>query len=59
MHQTQKGNQWHFGMKAHMNVNADSGLVQKVLGTAANAHDIAQASELLRRGETDVFADSG
>jgi IS5 family transposase len=46
-------------MKAHINVNAGSGLVQKVLGTAANAHDITQASELLSGDETDVFADSG
>jgi IS5 family transposase len=40
MHQTKKGNQWHFGMKARINVKAGSGLVQKVLGTAAHAHDI-------------------
>ena len=59
MHQTKKGNQWHFGMKGHINVNATSGLVQKVVGTAANAHDITQASELLQGDETDVFADSG
>ena len=59
MHQTKKGNQWHFGMKAHIGVDADSGLVHTVRATAANAHDITQASELLHGKETDVFADSG
>ncbi len=59
MHQTKKGNQWHFGMKAHIGVDAASGLVQTVTATAANAHDITQASELLHGDETDVFADSG
>ncbi len=59
MHQTKKGNQWHFGMKAHAGVDADSGLVHTVTATPANAHDITQASELLHGEETDVFADSG
>ena len=59
MHQTKKGNQWHFGMKAHAGVDADSGLVHTVTATAANAHDITQASQLLHGEETDVFADSG
>lgn len=59
MHQTQKGNQWHFGMKAHIGVDADSGLVHTVVGTSANAHDVTQASALLHGEETDVFADSG
>jgi IS5 family transposase len=59
MHQTKKGNQWHFGMKAHIGVDAESGLVHPVKATAANAHDITQASELLHGDETDVFADSG
>jgi IS5 family transposase len=59
MHQTKKGNQWHFGMKAHAGVDADTGLVHTVTATAANAHDITQASELLHGQETDVFADSG
>ena len=44
MQQTKKGNQWHFGMKAHAGVDADSGLVHTVTATAANAHDITQAS---------------
>lgn len=59
MHQTKKGNQWHFGMKAHVAVDAQSGLVQKVIGTAANVSDISQAHELLQGQEQDVFADAG
>jgi len=59
MHQTKKGNQWHFGMKAHIGVDADSGLVHTVTTTAANGHDITQAVNLLHGQETDVFADSG
>ena len=59
MHQTKKGNQWHFGMKAHIGVGADSGLVHTVVGTAANAHDVTQACALLHGQETDVFGDSG
>jgi transposase, IS5 family len=59
MHQTKKGNQWHFGMKAHAGVDADLGLVHSVATTAANAHDVTQAYALLHGEETDVFADSG
>lgn len=60
MHQTQIGNQWHFGMKAHIGVDANSGLVHTVPATAANEHDITQAHELLHGGEeTDVHIDAG
>jgi len=59
MHQTKKGNQWHFGMKAHIGVDADSGLVHTVLGTAANVNDVTQAAALVHGEETDVFADAG
>jgi len=59
MHQTKKGNQWHFGMKAHIGVDAESGLVHPVTGTAANVHDMVQANELLHGQETEAFADSG
>ncbi len=59
MHQTKKGNQWHFGMKAHIGVDADSGLVHTVTTTPANAHDITQAAALLHGQEQEVFADSG
>ena len=43
MHQTKKGNEWHFGMKVHIGVDADTGLVHSVSTTAANAHDITEA----------------
>jgi transposase, IS5 family len=58
MHQTKKGNQWHFGMKAHIGVDADSGLVHTVTGTAANVHDVTQAHALLHGEETVAFGDS-
>ena len=59
MHQTKKGNQWHFGMKAHIGVDAESGLVHTVRGTAANVNDVVEANSLLHGQETDVFADAG
>ena len=59
MHQTKKGNQWHFGMKAHIGVDADSGLVHSVIGTAANVHDVTQGHCLLHGQEKVVFADAG
>ena len=59
MHQTKKGNQWHFGMKAHIGVDADSGLVHTVIGTAANVNDVTQAGALVHGQESDVFADAG
>ena len=59
MHQTQKGNQWHFGMKAHIAVDADSGLVHTVTTTAANESDVGQIADLLHGKEQQVWADSG
>jgi len=59
MHQTKKGNQWHFGMKAHIGVDAESGLVHTVLGTAANVNDVTQAGALLHGEETAAFGDAG
>ena len=59
MHQTKKGNQWYFGMKAHIGVDAESGLVHTVIGTAANVHDINAAEALLHGQEKDVYADAG
>lgn len=59
MHQTKKGNQWYFGMKAHIGVDAESGLVHSVVGTAANANDVTQAHALLHGDEEHVFADAG
>lgn len=83
MHQSQKGNQWHFvriahsaarnhrpcrcpasptasgGMKAHIGVDANSGLVHTLIGTAGNVHDITQAQALLHGDETDAYGDAG
>ena len=59
MHQVKKGNQWHFGMKAHIGVDTESGLVHTVIGTAANVSDVTQATRLLHGEESDVFADAG
>ena len=59
MHQTKKGNQWYFGMKAHIGVDADSGLVHSVVTTAANVSDVTQTNALLHGNELEVFADAG
>ncbi|MGD7165519.1 IS5 family transposase, partial [Ralstonia pseudosolanacearum] len=59
MHQTKKGNEWHFGMKAHIGVDASSGLVHSVVGTAANESDVSQAHALLHGHEEDAFGDAG
>ena len=48
MHQTKKGNQWHFGRKAHIGVEAESDLVHTVVGTAANVNDVTQVAGLLQ-----------
>ena len=59
MHQTKKGNQWHFGMKAHIGVDSGTGIVHSMSATAANAHDVTQAHSLLHGGETVVWGDAG
>jgi transposase, IS5 family len=59
MHQTRKGNQWYFGMKAHIGVDVASGVVHTVTGTAANEADINQTGALLHGREEAVFADAG
>ena len=59
MHQTKKGNEWRFGMKIHVGVDAGTGAVVSVEATAANVHDIAVASKLLREDDTVVYGDSG
>ena len=59
MKQTKKGNQWYFGMKAHIGVDADSGLVHSVVGTAANVSDVTQAGALLHGEEEAAFGDAG
>lgn len=58
MHQTKRGKQWHFGMKANFGVDADCGLVHTVTTSAGNAHDITQAHALLHGEEEILFADS-
>jgi IS5 family transposase len=59
MHQTRKGNQYYFGMKAHIGVDEDCGLVHHVECTAANVADITQAHKLLHGKEDTVCGDSG
>lgn len=59
MHQTKKGNQWHFGMKAHIGVDDVSGLVHHVECTAANVADVTQVHKLLHGRETTICGDSG
>jgi transposase, IS5 family len=58
MHQTRKGKQWHFGMKMHIGVDADSGLIHSVHTTGANEADVAHAHELLHGQEVSVHGDS-
>ena len=59
MHQSKKGNDWHFGMKAHVGVDAEMGLVHTVIGTAGNISDVTQAHALLHGDETLAFGDAG
>jgi IS5 family transposase len=59
MHSSQKGNQWHFGMKAHIGADADSGLVHTVRGTSGNVHDVVEGSSLLHGEETLAYGDAG
>ena len=59
MHQTKKGNQWHFGMKAHIGADRDSKLVHTVVVTAANVADITKTAELLHGQEKQVHGDAG
>jgi IS5 family transposase len=59
MKQAKKGNQWYFGMKAHIGVDAHSGLVHSVVGTAANVNDVTQAGALLHGEEEAAFGDAG
>ena len=54
MHQTKKGNQWHFGMKAHIGVDSETGIVHSMSATAANVHDVTETHNLLHGGLTTV-----
>ena len=58
MHQTKKGNQWYFGMKAHIGVDSQTKLIHSVVATAANVHDSVVIGDLLHGGETRVWGDS-
>ncbi len=58
-HQTKKGNTWHFGYKAHVGVDKDSGLVHHLETTAANVHDVTVTPKLLHGEENTVNGDSG
>jgi len=59
MHSSKKGNQWYFGMKAHIGADADSGLVHTVRGTSGHVSDIAEANTLLHGQESVAFGDAG
>ena len=59
MHQTKKGNEWHFGMKAHIGADADSGLVHSLHTTAANESDVAHTHRVLHGQESMAFVDAG
>jgi transposase, IS5 family len=58
LHQTMKGKTWHFGMKSHIGVEAESELGHSVIGTAANVADITQAGVLLHGKEEHAFGDA-
>ena len=57
MHSSKKGNQWYFGMKAHIGADAESGLVHTVRGTSGHGSDIAQGNTLLHGDESVAFGD--
>jgi IS5 family transposase len=59
MHQTKKGNEWRFGMKCHIGVDAGSGLVHSIEVTSANVHDVTVAAKLIRDDDEVVYGDSG
>jgi IS5 family transposase len=59
MHQTKKGNQWYFGMKAHVGADMESGIVHTVVGTAANVADVTCAPALLHGEEKSGYGDAG
>lgn len=58
-HQMKKGNTWHFGYKAHVGVDKDTGLVHTVEVTGANTYDVVMTSKLLTGDEESVYGDSG
>ena len=58
MHQTKKGNQWYFGMKAHIEVDSQTNLIHAVAATPVNVHGSLCLPGLLHRKETRVWGDS-
>lgn len=58
MHQSKKGNQWHFGMKLHIGVDSQTGLIHSASVTAGNVHDSQELPNLLHGGETRLYGDS-
>ena len=59
MRQTKKGNEWRFGMKVHVGVDAETGVVHSMSATSANVHDVTKAHWLLHGGEKRVWGDAG
>ena len=59
MRQTKKGNEWHFGMKVHIGVDSETGIVHSMSTTSANVHDVTEAHRLLHGGEKGVWGDAG
>ena len=59
MHQTKKGNEWHFGMKMHIGVDDALGVIHSMSTTAANEHDVTQAKQLLHGDESRFWGDAG
>ena len=58
-HSVKKGNQWHFGYKAHIGVDKDSGLVHHLKVTGANEHDVTATPDLMHGEEKELYGDSG
>ncbi|WP_444935921.1 IS5 family transposase [Microbulbifer sp. JMSA004] len=59
MHQTKKGNQWHFGMKMHIGVDDVLGVIHSIDTTAANSHDVTTTERVLHGEEKRIWGDSG
>lgn len=59
MHQSKKGNDWQFGLKAHIGVDAASGLTHTVVVTTGNVGDVTQAHALLHGDEVAALGDAG
>ena len=59
MRQTKKGNEWHFGMKVHIGVDSETGVVHSMSATSANVHDVTEAHRLLHGREKRVWGDAG